>query len=179
MSFKKRILLVTASTLFLFVACTPDSKEAISKSKSELVEAKVTEKEVKNDLASSVEEDLEDEQIVSENDTDHEKNKENKTGKTSEIEDTPIEEKESMYSVQDRALNQLIAVSHLQKDGYSYHFSDIDSSEFIQIEVREQAKENLEHTPLEGVYRYLLETEEILKKDYLSGEFIPYEPDKS
>lgn len=78
--------------------------------------------------------------------------------------------------LQQQAINRLLGISHLERDGYRYYFTDPDSSEFIQIEVREIAEDDAEHESLEGVYRYSIETKEILMRDYLTGDFIPYAP---
>lgn len=74
----------------------------------------------------------------------------------------------------ERALNQLFFETHLEKDAHSYYFAETDSLDFVQIEVREIQEEAV-HATLEGVYRYILETEEILMRDYLTGDFMPYE----
>lgn len=76
---------------------------------------------------------------------------------------------------QERALNRLLLETHLEREGYSYYFSETDSQDFVQIEVREIAEDDVEHASLEGAYRYIIKTEEILMRDYLTGDFIPYE----
>lgn len=77
--------------------------------------------------------------------------------------------------VEEKALNKLIAETHLEKEGYSYLFSAVDSSSFVEIEVMEKTNKEVSHVPLDGVYRYLIDTEEILVRDYLTGDFVPYE----
>ena len=68
------------------------------------------------------------------------------------------------------ALQRLIDVTDLNKEDYSFSFSATE--EFIEIETREKVDEI---APLQGIYRYMLDTDEILHSDYLTGEFIPFE----
>ncbi len=77
--------------------------------------------------------------------------------------------------IEEKALDKLIVETHLEKEGYSYLFLAVDPSSFVEIEVMEKTNKEVNHMPLEGVYRYLIDTEEILIRDYLTGDFIPYE----
>lgn len=67
------------------------------------------------------------------------------------------------------ALQKLIDVTDLDKEGYSFAFEQTD--EYIQLEVREKHEDV---APLEGIYRYMIETDQILFSDYLTGDFVPY-----
>lgn len=73
----------------------------------------------------------------------------------------------------EQALDHLLQETQLEKEDYSFYFVETDSSDYIEIEVRE-IQEDDEHASLEGSYRYMLESGELLMRDYLTGEFIPY-----
>ena len=91
------------------------------------------------------------------------------------LEEVEVAANELQVKNQDHALNQLLRETHLEKEGYSYYFAETDSLDYIEIEVRELQEKDSEHESLEGIYRYLIKTEEILVQDYLTGDFIPYE----
>lgn len=164
MLFKNVRYLIISCLLFALVACGNGSEEQVSEPAPEVSANNIIENETRPVRKTT---ELKDAEEIAE--------ERKEIPETEDTEARAVTEKESIYSVQDRALNQLIAVSHLEKEGYSYHFAETASPEFIQIEVREVPEKSFEHTSLEGVYRYLLGTEEILMKDYFSGDFIPYE----
>ena len=68
------------------------------------------------------------------------------------------------------ALHRLLETAGLNKEDYSFSF--LESKEFIEIEVREKSDGV---APLEGIYRYMFSTGEILYSDYLTGDFVPFE----
>lgn len=80
---------------------------------------------------------------------------------------------EFLVKNKERALNRLLTATHLDREGYTYFFTETDADEYIQMEVR-KIQEDSEHASLEGAYRYVIKTEEILMRDYLTGDFIAY-----
>lgn len=95
--------------------------------------------------------------------------KEEGTSEVSEQSAEPTLELEEIDPVLQVALKKLLGVTELDKEAYRFSFEQTD--EYIQVEVREKKDEV---APLEGIYRYMIETEEILFSDYLTGDFVPY-----
>lgn len=159
--------LITSIASILLAACGVDTMDAMPSQTEEVTESveKESEAEVSPDPVADEEVELKaleepaeqaDEPAVSE--------------ETKQVESA---ENELQVKNQERALNRLLAVTHLESEGYSYSFTETDAVEYIQIDVRE-IKEDCDHEPLEGAYRYMIKTEELFVRDYLTGDFIPY-----
>ena len=70
-----------------------------------------------------------------------------------------------------QAINQLLAETGINLEDYIFLFSETD--DYIEIDIRESIDSDT--TVAVGLYRYNLETNELLVNDYLTGEFIPVE----
>lgn len=114
---------------------------------------------------------------------DSEEVEEETNGASTEADETEIAEdtekeneltaNEIQVNNREQALDHLLLEAQLEKEDYSFYFVETDSSDYIEIEVRE-IQEDDEHASLEGSYRYMLESGELLMRDYLTGDFIPY-----
>lgn len=159
------IFLMTSIVSILLVACGVDVKETIPSQTEETIES-IDSEEVNSAESTEIVEDVEKETVNPTSQADE--------TEVAEAEQLTVATNELQVKNQEQALNQLLFATHLEKDKYSYYFAEIDSIDFIQIEVRE-VQEDAEHATLEGVYRYMIETEEVLMRDYLTGDFMPYE----
>ena len=72
------------------------------------------------------------------------------------------------------AVDKFISVTGLDIEQYSFTFEESEE-EYIQITVHEKTEGDQTHSPLVGVYRYMLGKDEVLVQDYLTGAFIPFE----
>lgn len=93
-----------------------------------------------------------------------------------ELNDTAVEEKvvEELAALDPKsqqAINQLLAETGINLEDYIFLFSETD--DYIEIDIRESIDSDT--TVAVGLYRYNLETNELLVNDYLTGEFIPVE----
>ena len=158
--------LMTSIASILLAACGVDTMEAIPNETEEPIEVIESESE---DAQYIADEEVEEEEIE---DTSTEVD-ESEIAEAAEVADE-IAANELQVKNKEQALNRLLLETHLEKDAYSFYFAEIDSLDFVEIEVRE-IQEDSEHASLEGAYRYIIETEEILMRDYLTGDFIPYE----
>lgn len=114
---------------------------------------------------------------------DSEEVEEEMNGASTEADETEIAEdaekeneltaNEIQVNNREQALDHLLLETQLDKEDYSFYFVETDSSDYIEIEVRE-IQEDDEHASLEGSYRYMIESGELLMRDYLTGDFIPY-----
>lgn len=160
-------LLMTSIASILLAACGVGTMDAMPSETEEMIEA--VENESEAELNADVVEETETEPIEAEVTSEQVED----SAVAEETKETEIVVNELHVKNQERALNQLLLETHLEKEAYSYYFNETDSLDFIEIEVRE-IQEDSEHAPLEGVYRYIIETEEIVMRDYLTGDFIPY-----
>jgi hypothetical protein len=78
-----------------------------------------------------------------------------------------------LESIDQAAIDQFVATTGLNIENYTFSFETTD--EFVEITVYEKQENEQAHTPLAGIYRYMLDSEDILIQDYLTGAFIPYE----
>ena len=170
MSGKMPRFLITSIASLLLAACGVDTMEAIPnqiEEPTEVVETIESEDVESNDSVEIVEVDEE---------TETEPIEADESASTEDIEkEAEVIANELQVKNKDQALNQLLLETHLEKDAYSFYFVETDSVDYVEIEVRE-IREDSEHATLEGAYRYIIETQEILMRDYLTGDFIPYEP---
>ena len=87
----------------------------------------------------------------------------------------PVEKtEENIEAIEQTAIDQLVEETDIDLENYVFLFETTE--EYVEITVLEQTE--AEATPLVGIYRYMIETKEILANDYLTGEFIPYEKTK-
>lgn len=80
-----------------------------------------------------------------------------------------VEELDTNYSV---AIKQIIEKSNLDAESFSFIIEETE--EHVEITVYEKTKDQA-HSPQQGRYRYIFDSGEILKQDYLTGAFIPFE----
>ena len=158
--------LIASIASLLLAACGAETMDAIPNETEETIESIESESEDTQSTDSVEVEEEETEVTPSEAD-------ESDTTEDPEKE-AEIAANELQTNNKEQALNRLLLETHLEKDAYSYYFVETDSLDFVEIEVRE-IQEDSEHASLEGAYRYIIETEEILMRDYLTGNFIPYE----
>lgn len=163
--------LITSIASLLMVGCGIDMKEAVPNQTEDIVE-------VSEDSTNKSEEIVptpSPENVADEEEEPVESSSQVEESEIVEIEPIEAIGKESLEKNKEQALDHLLVKTHLEREGYSYYFIEKDSLDFIEIEVREIQATDSEHASLEGVYRYLIETEEIFMRDYLTGDFIPYE----
>lgn len=78
-----------------------------------------------------------------------------------------------LESIDQAAIDQFVATTGLNVEDYTFSFETAD--QYVEMTVYEKQEDEQLHTPLAGIYRYMLDSEEILVQDYLTGAFIPYE----
>lgn len=72
---------------------------------------------------------------------------------------------------QEMALDKILAVTGLNPENHSFNlFAEADH---VEVEIYEKTDQAV--TPLVGVYRFIPEPEEVFVRDYLTGDFVPYE----
>lgn len=165
-----RFLMTSIASLVL-AACGVDTMEAIPNQSEETIETTESEEAQTTDTVKVAAAEVEDAEVPS---SEADESAVAKVA-TKEVELTEVAVSELQAKNQQQALNRLLLETHLEAEAYSFYFTETDSLDFIQIEVREIKELDSEHASLEGAYRYILESEEILMRDYLTGDFIPYE----
>lgn len=168
MSGKMPRFLMTSIVSMLLVACGVDTLEAIPSQTKEEIESIASDNEEVTTIESPAVE---------------EEKTESKASQVSQANEPEVAEATQLAIAlnqlqeknQEQALNRLFLETHLEKEEYSYYFVETDSLDYVEIEVREIRETETEHASLEGVYRYIVETDEILMRDYLTGDFMPYE----
>jgi len=190
---KFRLLLTTASTVILLLACTSETTEDASNEISSTDTAEVQTTETLGDENDSEDENkTEDADSTSEQTSEQTSNEETieevteeKTEEETKTDDSMSEEtvEESkdvqteeitpadLDSDEQAALEKVLSVTGLNIEEHTYSFDQTE--DYIEVEVREKTED--EATPLVGLFRYNPETKEVLVSDYLTGEFIPYE----
>ena len=180
MQHKFRLLLTAGIVGMLMTACgseTNDSAEvdgnSINTDQVLVMEDSTDETETET---SSVSEETDQEETGTE-DTVAEEADATEDAEESEIAEVPAETEEveeteaNIQPIEQTAIDQLVKETKMELENYAFLFDTTE--EFVEIEVREQT--DAEATPLVGIYRYMIDTEELLVNDYLTGEFIPYE----
>ena len=164
---KARLVFALSATLFL-AACM-DGPIEVEDASTDTTLAEITEvqtnsnvEEVEESGATSEDEDVEDSTGPSED-----------TEETVDLvinEDTSnVEQLDSNFQT---AIEKIISITGIDLENSS--FSVEESEEYMEISVYEKTEEQA-HTPLQGKYRYMFDSGEILVQDYLTGAYIPYD----
>ena len=181
---KFRLLLATASTAILLVACTSEINEDASHDISSIDTVETLSIEMvshENDIedANSINEQTS-EQTSNEETTTEEKIKEKAKADDATLvetnaasEDVQAEEValDELRLVEQAAVEKILSVTNLNIEEHTYSFDQAKG--YIEVEIREITEDEV--TPLVGLFRYNPKTKEVLISDYLTGEFIPYE----
>lgn len=186
---KFRLLLLPALAILFLAACDSETNTIASIEDSSVQEETTVIEEADSEATDS-EESIESEESLSEESLSEETAveetevlEETETAEiteepvTKEAEKTPVveaatpEETEDLNPNIQEAVNQLLAETSIELENYVFFFTETE--EYVEIEVREDI--DADATPLVGIYRYILETDELLANDYLTGEFIPFE----
>lgn len=104
---------------------------------------------------------------------------ESNNGSNEETEDSEnLENTEDASSVEQldsdfqTAIEKIVSMTGIDLENSS--FSVEESEEFIEISVYEKTEEQA-HSPLQGKYRYMFDSGEILVQDYLTGAYVAYD----
>lgn len=177
MRLKFRLLYLPVLAAFALAGCDSETikealiEEIVIQEESQNVETEMTEvlalEESTEFSERSVEETDEAEEITQES---------AEVSEVEELNDTAVEEKvvEELAALDPKsqqAINQLLAETGINLEDYIFLFSETD--DYIEIDIRESIDSDT--TVAVGLYRYNLETNELLVNDYLTGEFIPVE----
>ena len=177
MRLKFRLLYLPVLAAFALAGCDSETmkeasiEETVIQEESQNVETETTEvlalEESTESSERSVEETDEAEEITQES---------AEVSEVEELNDTAVEEKvvEELAALDPKsqqAINQLLAETGINLEDYIFLFSETD--DYIEIDIRESIDSDT--TVAVGLYRYNLETNELLVNDYLTGEFIPVE----
>ena len=177
MQLKFRLLYLPVLAAFALAGCDSETikealiEEIVIQEESQNVETEMTEvlalEESTESSERSVEETDEAEEITQES---------AEVSEVEELNDTAVEEKvvEELAALDPKsqqAINQLLAETGINLEDYIFLFSETD--DYIEIDIRESIDSDT--TVAVGLYRYNLETNELLVNDYLTGEFIPVE----
>lgn len=177
MRLKFRLLYLPVLAAFYLAGCDSETmkeasiEEIVIQEESQNVETEMTEvlvlEESTESSERSVEETDEAEEITQES---------AEVSEVEELNDTAVEEKvvEELAALDPKsqqAINQLLAETGINLEDYIFLFSETD--DYIEIDIRESIDSDT--TVAVGLYRYNLETNELLVNDYLTGEFIPVE----
>lgn len=168
---KTRLFLSTIALTIFLVACNdvPNEETSTEEASTETTEIQTNNESetIENDTA---EETTPTEEIETEEETVEVKSETNVKENSSTEEDSSDV---LLESVDQAAIDQFVATTGLNIEDYTFSFETTD--EFVEITVYEKTEEDQARTPLVGTYRYMLDSEEILIQDYLTGAFIPYE----
>ena len=174
---KARLFLSTVAVTLFLVAC---NDAPIEETSTEEESTETT--EVQTDNESEVTE-AETAKTTSSTEETETETAEETTEETAEVKsetnveaNSSVEEDSSdvlLESIDQAAIDQFVATTGLNIEDYTFSFETTD--EFVEITVYEKQDDEQAHTPLAGIYRYMLDSEEILIQDYLTGAFIPYE----
>ncbi|HZK23607.1 MAG TPA: hypothetical protein VFC62_05835 [Atopostipes sp.] len=177
MRLKFRLLYLPVLAAFALAGCDSETmkeasiEETVIQEEIQNVETETTEvlalEESTESSERSVEETDEAEEITQES---------AEVSEVEELNDTAVEEKvvEELAALDPKsqqAINQLLAETGINLEDYIFLFSETD--DYIEIDIRESIDSDT--TVAVGLYRYNLETNELLVNDYLTGEFIPVE----
>lgn len=155
MRLKFRLLYLTVLASFVLVACDSETmKDASIEEMNIQEESQVIENETADRLA------LKEATEPVEN-----------TAEESVVAETTAEEYVALEPKSQQAIDRLLAVTGIDLEDYIFLFSE--TADYIEIDIREAIDSDT--TVAVGLYRYNLETNELLASDYLTGEFIPVE----
>lgn len=177
MRLKFRLLYLPVLAAFILAACDSETmkdasiEEASVQEETQMVESETNEVlalEESNESSESTSEEA-DEAVEPAQDAPEE-------SEVEEINEVAVEEKvvEEMAALDpnsQQAINQLLAETGIDLEDYIFLFSETE--DYIEIDIRESIDSDT--TVAVGLYRYNLETNELLVNDYLTGEFIPVE----
>ena len=177
MQLKFRLLYLPVLAAFALAGCDSETikealiEEIVIQEESQNVETEMTEvlalEESTESSERSVEETDEAEEITQESAEVSEVEDLNDTA----VEEKVVEELAALDPKSQQAINQLLAETGINLEDYIFLFSETD--DYIEIDIRESIDSDT--TVAVGLYRYNLETNELLVNDYLTGEFIPVE----
>lgn len=174
---KARLFLSTVAVTLFLVAC---NDAPIEETSTEEGSTETTEVQTDNESETTEAETAETTSSTEETETE---TAEETTEETAEVKsetnveaNSSVEEDSSdvlLESIDQAAIDQFVATTGLNIENYTFSFETTD--EFVEITVYEKQENEQAHTPLAGIYRYMLDSEDILIQDYLTGAFIPYE----
>lgn len=177
MRLKFRLLYLPVLAAFALAGCDSETmkeasiEETVIQEEIQNVETETTEvlalEESTESSERSVEETDEAEEITQESAEVSEVEELNETA----VEEKVVEELAALDPKSQQAINQLLAETGINLEDYIFLFSETD--DYIEIDIRESIDSDT--TVAVGLYRYNLETNELLVNDYLTGEFIPVE----
>lgn|SRR5699024_6435658 len=167
---RARVFFSTIAVSLFLVACTDQPNEETS---SEDVSAETTEVQADNKSETT-----ETENVEATSTNEEEESESNEIVNESDIEENSSEtEKDSdvelLESIDQAAVDEFIVTTGLDIEDYTFSFETTD--QFVEITVYEKQEDDQAHTPLSGIYRYMLDSKEILVQDYLTGAFVSYE----
>ena len=175
MRLKFRLLYLPVLAAFALAGCDSETmkeasiEETVIQEESQNIETETTEVLALEESAESsertVEEADEAEEITQESAEVTEVEELNDTA----VEEKVVEELAALDPKSQQAINQLLAETGINLEDYIFLFSETD--DYIEIDIRESIDSDT--TVAVGLYRYNLETNELLVNDYLTGEFIP------
>lgn len=181
---KFRLLLTTPVIAILLIACGSETDNAlVDESASDNVEIQAAESEATNDedntdaedsttTTTSSAEDDSDEEVAEEATTEETEDAEEDTSKAPDHSAKEVvEAADAIDPLNQTVIDQILAVTGYDIEEHVFSFENTE--DYVEVEIYEKTED--EHTPRVGTYRYLLDTEEVLVNDYLTGEFIPYE----
>lgn len=164
---KARLFFALSGTLFL-AACMDEPIEVEDASTNKTL-AEITEVQVNSNV-----EEVEESEATSEVE-----DVEGSTGSNEDTEETvDLEINEDTSNVEQldfnfqKAIERIVSSTGIDLEAYS--FSVEESEKYIEISVYEKTEEQA-HSPLQGKYRYMFDSGEILVQDYLTGAYIPIE----
>jgi len=177
---KFRLLITTVALTILLIACGSETNDNAESTDQALDSVEVQSEEASTadtnnettesetdtateDPASPKEAPVEEERVAEaaeESETD--------SSETETNEETTEDNKDASFQV---AVQKILEATDLNAEDYVFTFENTE--DYIEVEVREKSEDEV--TPLEGIYRYFPETDELLISDYLTGEFIPYD----
>ena len=164
---KARLFFALSGTLFL-AACM-DGPIEVEDASTDTTLAEITEVQTNSNV----------EEVEESGTTSEDEDVEGSTGPSEETEDSEnLENTEDASSVEQldsnfqTAIEKIISITGIDLENSS--FSVEESEEYMEISVYEKTEEQA-HTPLQGKYRYMFDSGEILVQDYLTGAYIPIE----
>ena len=169
-----------AISLFL-VACTDIPSEETSNvdipkettETQDKEEVETPEVETETSEENSTNEESESEEVEDIEDADTAETDSNSSSEDNSLTEDNDLDTETLESIDQEAVDQFVATTGLNIEDYAFSFETTD--EYVEITVYEKQEDDQTHTPLAGIYHYMLDSKEILVQDYLTGAFIPYE----
>lgn len=177
MRLKFRLLYLPVLAVFALAACDSETTNNASiEDKNVQEESQVTEVETTEVLAleegtETTESTTDETDVTEETAADASEDSEVNDSEDTAVEETTVEEAVALDPNSQQAVDQLLAETGIDLEDYVFLFSETE--DYIEIDVRESIDSDT--TVAVGLYRYNLETNELLVNDYLTGEFIPVE----